>query len=344
LSKKKSRNKEPIVSGTEEQALPAEETLQEEIPEEAEKLEQEQENIPQKQPEQEAIQDPEQAPEPETEQEPGPQPVEEDVRQTQMPRIIEALLFATDEPLSIQKIKSILPYKPDVRKIKAAIEEINERLRNEQHPFEIVEVAGGYQFRTAQYYHNWIRQLFKERINRRLSQSGLETLAIIAYKQPLTKAEIEAVRGVNTDGALTTLLERRLIKIAGRSEKPGRPLLYDTTKDFLRHFGLNHIDDLPKLEEFERIARAQDDIVDSAPDMPLEDEHIEELNEAQAVGSFADEEMPLEDEFLEEPSKEDEADVFEMDDAAEDNRPQARPKDVPPDGDVEINDFHNTET
>ncbi len=180
-----------------------------------------------------------------------------EISQTELPRIVEALLFATDEPLPLPKIKAILPDKIDVRKIKAAIDDINRRLSAEHHPYEIVEVAGGYQFRTVQYYHPWVRQLFREKVSRRLSQSALETLAIIAYKQPLTKAEIESIRGVMVDGAMKTLLERRLIRIAGRSEKPGRPLLYETTKDFLRYFGLKHIEDLPKLEEFEQLVKAQ---------------------------------------------------------------------------------------
>lgn len=177
--------------------------------------------------------------------------------QTQFQLILEALLFATDEPLNIVRLKSILPGRVDARKIKAAVENINERLKEENHPFEVIEVAGGYQFRTRQYYHTWLRQLFKDRIARRLSQSALETLAVIAYKQPVTRAEIEAIRGVLADGAMKTLLERRLIKIEGRSEKPGRPLLYGTTKDFLRHFGLSHLEDLPKLEEFEELAKTQ---------------------------------------------------------------------------------------
>ncbi len=219
---------------------------------------------------------PEQAPQPVVAAEEGVEPEDEqaheqtvrEVSQTELPRIVEALLFATDEPLTLQKIKSILPDKIDIRRIKAAIDDTNRRLSAEHHPYEIVEVAGGYQFRTVQYYHPWVRQLFRDKISRRLSQSALETLAIVAYKQPLTKAEIEAIRGVMADGAMKTLLERRLIRINGRSEKPGRPLLYETTKDFLRYFGLKHIDDLPKLEEFEQLVKAQ---AENAPaEKPIE--------------------------------------------------------------------------
>lgn len=187
--------------------------------------------------------------------EPQPEPVAN--QSDHFISIIEALLFATDEPLTIPKLRSILPGRTDARKIKSALDEINKRLAEGNHPFECVEVAGGYQLRTNPTYHRWIKQLFKEKINRRLSQSGLETLAIIAYKQPITKAEVETIRGVIADGAMKTLLERRLIEIAGRSEKPGRPLLYQTTKDFLKYFGLRHLDDLPKLEEFEEMAKAK---------------------------------------------------------------------------------------
>lgn len=215
------------------------------------------------------------------------------------PAILEALFFAADEPLNMTRLKGILPGKPDVRKIRAAIEEINRKMNEEGHPLEVIEIAGGYQMRTRQYYHHWVRQLFRDKMARRLSQSALETLAIVAYKQPLSKAEVEAIRGVLVDGAMKTLLERRLIRIAGRSEKPGRPLLYATSKDFLRYFGLRHLDDLPKLEEFEELAKARDD-ESMTSDVPLGDERTDELEEAQKIGSVDDEELALEDERVEE--------------------------------------------
>ncbi|KMQ51060.1 Segregation and condensation protein B [Chitinispirillum alkaliphilum] len=170
-------------------------------------------------------------------------------------RILEALLFASDEILSPAKLKSIIPGEPDLRKLRKMVEKINVQLQKERHPFEIVEVAGGFQFRTIAYYHPWIRQIFKEKAAKKLSMQALECLAIIAYRQPLSKAEIEAIRGVVSDGAMKTLLERRLITISGRSDKPGRPLLYSTTQEFLHHFGLNKISDLPKIEEFEALAK-----------------------------------------------------------------------------------------
>lgn len=203
---------------------------------------------------------------------------EKPAKTAEMKRIIEALLFASDEPIPLQKIKAILPDTPDIRKIRSAIDQLNDQLCAEHHPFEIVEIAGGFQIRTVQYYHTWVKKLFKQRINRRLSPSALETLAIIAYKQPLTKAEIESIRGVVADGAMKTLLERRLIRIAGRSEKPGRPLLYEVTRDFLKYFGLKHISDLPNLEEFEKMVKEKQDEFIAPEEHPQlgDEDHIEQ--------------------------------------------------------------------
>jgi len=174
-------------------------------------------------------------------------------------RILEALLFASDELLSAARIKAILPDNPDARKIRKMVDKINVQLQKERHPFEIVEIGGGYQFRTGAYYHPWVRQIFKEKAAKKLSIQALECLAIIAYKQPVSKAEIEAVRGVVSDGAMKTLLEKKLVTISGRSDKPGKPLQYSTTHEFLKYFGLNKIEDLPRIEEFEAIAREKID-------------------------------------------------------------------------------------
>ncbi|MBN1575195.1 MAG: SMC-Scp complex subunit ScpB [Chitinispirillaceae bacterium] len=170
-------------------------------------------------------------------------------------RIFEAVLFASDELMTTGSLKTILPGQPDARNIRRMVEKINIQLQKERHPFEIVEIGGGYQFRTITYYHPWVRQIFKEKAAKKLSVQALESLAIIAYKQPISKAEIEVIRGVISDGAMKTLLEKRLITVAGRSEKPGRPLLYGTTQTFLKYFGLNKIEDLPRIEEFEAMAR-----------------------------------------------------------------------------------------
>lgn len=180
---------------------------------------------------------------------------EEQFQSAELLRVLEAVLFASEEILSGAKLKSILPGEPDARQIRKLVEKLNTELQQQRHPFEIVELAGGYQFRTVSYYSPWVRQLFKEKTSRRLSIQALECLAIIAYQQPITKAEIEAVRGVVSDGAIRTLLERHLITIAGRSDKPGRPLLYSTTKEFLSYFGLRSIGDLPTIDDFEQVAK-----------------------------------------------------------------------------------------
>jgi segregation and condensation protein B len=183
-------------------------------------------------------------------------------------RIFEALLFASDELLTAARIKAILPGNPDGREIGKMVEQINRQLQKERHPFEIVEIGGGYQFKTIAYYHPWVRQIFQEKAAKRLSIQALECLSIIAYRQPLSKAEIETIRGVLSDGAMKTLLEKRLITIVGRSEKPGRPLLYGTTQEFLKYFGLNKIADMPKIEEFEAMVRQK-----------MENMPVEELKE-----------------------------------------------------------------
>ena len=170
-------------------------------------------------------------------------------------RVLEALLFASDEILTTERIKAIVPGQPDGRRIRQMVEAINVQFAKERHPFEVVEIGGGYQFRTVSYYYPWVVQLFKEKSAKKLSIQSLECLAIISYKQPITKAEIEQIRGVLSDGAMKTLLEKRLVTISGRSEKPGRPLLYATTKEFLAYFGINKIADLPRIEEFEAMAK-----------------------------------------------------------------------------------------
>lgn len=191
-------------------------------------------------------------------------------------RILEAVLFASDELMTAARIKAILPGQPDARKIRSMVDKINVQLQKERHPFEIVEIGGGYQFRTITFYHTWVRQIFKEKAVKKLSIQALECLAIIAYKQPISKAEIEAIRGVVSDGAMKTLLEKRLVTISGRSDKPGRPLLYATTTVFLTYFGLNKIEDLPRIEEFEALAREKMDDLSieelAAPDATLDEE------------------------------------------------------------------------
>lgn len=164
-------------------------------------------------------------------------------------RIIEAILFVSDKPVSIATLTDVLK---DIEstEIRSCIEELNGEYGSSCRSFSIKEIAGGFQMLTDPVYSTWISSLYKRPADR-LTGPALETLAIIAYKQPLTRSEIEIIRGVNVDGVLHTLEERNLIRTRGRAEGPGRPILYGTTTEFLQHFGLKSLEDLPKLKEFQ---------------------------------------------------------------------------------------------
>ena len=177
-------------------------------------------------------------------------------------RIIEALLFSAPKTLSIREIAAAVKgagaedeLSPNEfgrvteAEIAAALEELKIEYVQEQRAFQIIEKSEGWQLVTDPAFARWVRQLFPVPKPARLTAPGLETLAIIAYRQPITRADVEAVRGVNIDGVLQTLMERGLVKIAGRAEIPGRPLLYETTQFFLDHFGLRNLDELPNVEE-----------------------------------------------------------------------------------------------
>ena len=177
--------------------------------------------------------------------------------------VIEALLFSAQKPLSIREITTAIKGAQDesssnefsrVREaeVAAALEQLKLEYVEQQRAFQLVEKAEGWQLATESQYAQWVRQLYPAPKPARLSAPALETLAIIAYRQPITRADVEAVRGVNIDGVLQTLMERGLVKIAGRAEIPGRPLLYETTQFFLDHFGLRNLDELPNVEELRR--------------------------------------------------------------------------------------------
>lgn len=176
-------------------------------------------------------------------------------------RIIEALVFASEKPLPINEIKDVLE-DVDSRKIRTFLEELKEEYQQHNHSFRLAEVAGGFQFYTDPAYANWLKKLYKTRHAERLTSPGMETLAIVAYRQPITRAEIEAIRGVNVDGVVKTLLDRKLIKILGRKEVIGRPIIYGTTQKFLEYFGLSDTAQLPKLEEFTEKDLSQEESVE----------------------------------------------------------------------------------
>jgi len=165
----------------------------------------------------------------------------------QLRGIVEALVFASPEPLTPKMLFKLLSDEPR-EDVVAAIEDLKREYKDRP-GLNLVEVAGGYQITTRPELHDWVRRLFHERTAQKLSVASLETLSVVAYKQPITQAEIGEIRGVNTSGVLSTLLERHLIKIVGRKNVIGRPFLYGTTREFLIRFGLKDVTDLPKIED-----------------------------------------------------------------------------------------------
>jgi len=178
--------------------------------------------------------------------------------------IIEALIFSSDEPLSgndiIKAIKGIDGEDTEITlsDIEDCVNSLNENYLSQNNAFNILKIANGYLFATTEDNAKYVGYLSSERTKRRLSPAALETLSIIAYKQPITKPELESIRGVNSDHILSSLLEKYLIAITGRADSVGRPLLYGTTDEFLKYFGLNNLTDLPKPREIEEIMEDDD--------------------------------------------------------------------------------------
>jgi len=194
-------------------------------------------------------------------------------------QILEAIIFVSDQPVNESFLLKVL--KEDTEKaeeaseeasgwskeqVTEALEQLLEKYADERYPFEVRKVAGGYQFFTKSAYYPYVRKAVLNKNQKRLSRAALETLAIVAYRQPITKTEIEFIRGVSSDYAMQKLLERQLVSITGRADAPGRPLLYSTSPFFMQYFGINDVTDLPKLKEFEDLA----------------EEHLEEFKQHQA--------------------------------------------------------------
>jgi segregation and condensation protein B len=178
--------------------------------------------------------------------------------------VIEALIFSSDDVIAadeiIKSIKVIDGEETQVslEEIEETVDLLNKNYEEQNFSFRILRIANGYLFATTKDYSKYVGYLSSEKSKRRLSQAALETLSIIAYKQPITKPEIESIRGVNSDYILNTLLEKNLVNISGRAESVGRPLLYSTTDEFLKYFGLNKLSDLPKPREIEEIMNDED--------------------------------------------------------------------------------------
>jgi len=212
----------------------------------------------------------------------------------QLSQVVEALLISAQRPLPARELASMIKAagaedeltpnefaKTNEAEIAAALEQLKIEYVEQQRAFQLLEKADGWQLASDPQYARWVRQLFPAAKPARLSPPALETLAVIAYRQPITRADVEAVRGVGIESVLQTLMERGLVKIAGRAEIPGRPLLYETTQFFLEHFGLRDLDELPNAEELKRreLPKAPIPAAEGAAANPLPDETTESPND-----------------------------------------------------------------
>lgn len=232
---------------------------------------------------------------------------------------IEALVFASDKALNANDITELintafgfLEERISLEQIEAALEGIQEKYSTEFYPFELKQSGGGWQFLTKPSFHSTIAQLNGDKFLKRLSNAALESLAIIAYKQPITKGEVEAIRGVNSDYSMQKLLEKELIVISGRNELlPGKPLIYSTSRNFMDYFGINSTEDLPKIKEV-----LADQIVEATvikPEDFTDNSVFEQISEANAE----------ENEQAETPNTEEETGDFNLESNEEDNSPES---------------------
>jgi segregation and condensation protein B len=191
--------------------------------------------------------------------------------------ILEALLFMAADPLPVNRLVALLGAVPK-GEVEQALARLKEDYAQEGRGLHLAEIAGGYRIVTKSEYAPWVKRLDKVKAPPKLSRSALESLAIIAYRQPIVRAEIEQIRGVETSGVLRTLLERKLVRIVGRKEEPGRPIMYGTTKFFLEHFGLRDLSQLPPLREFKELGESEQAM------LPMDEEELsEQATDEQAV-------------------------------------------------------------
>ena len=244
---------------------------------------------------------------------------------TRLSSVIEALIFASDEPISGSKIRDIIVDNEEQIEITEEtvqdfVDKLNLRYDENGLSFRIQPLGGGYTFVTESKYHYWLSIFQHENAYRKLSQSAIESLAIVAYRQPITKPEVDQIRGVDSGYILRQLLEKALIEVSGRADSPGKPLLYRTTKHFLRHFGINSVDELPKPREIDEILKDDDmaehrqllmerqlmmDEMEEADEDTTEEELADELFE-EFETKKAEREAAPEQEEDEEPSEENE--------------------------------------
>jgi segregation and condensation protein B len=213
--------------------------------------------------------------------------------------VVEALLFVSSEPVPLSRLVTAVGAVSKAE-VEQALKRLEQDLAQDSRGVQLVKLAGGYRLVTKADVAPWLKRLDKAKAAQKLSRSALESLAIIAYKQPLVRAEIEEIRGVETSGVLRTLLERKLVRIVGRKEVPGRPIMYGTTKFFLEHFGLQDISQLPPLREFKELGEAEQAL------LPMEQEPVvREVAEAPSSEEVA--EAPSSEEVAEAPTSEEAA-------------------------------------
>ena len=225
-------------------------------------------------------------------------------------KIIETLLFITDRPIKPTRIADVVEA-ADARRVREIIQELQAEYVRDGRAVQIVEIGGGFQMATKPEYGRWVRRLYNEKMTTKLSNAALETLAIIAYKQPITRAEMESIRGVDVAAPLERLLERGLVRVLGKRDTIGRPMVYGTTDEFLRLFGLNKISELPDLQEF-----AAKQLQEKQEDLPF-DEKLPPLG-APAILALEDEMSVPADAFFKRPK-----DMFEETAAEESQEVQA---------------------
>ncbi|MDP2927207.1 MAG: SMC-Scp complex subunit ScpB [Candidatus Omnitrophota bacterium] len=192
---------------------------------------------------------------------------------------VEALIFASERPITTEQIKKVLG-DLDTPSINKIITELKNEYEAQNRGIRVVEIAGGFQMITNSNFAPFLKKLFKNRYSDKLSKPALESLAIVAYKQPLTKSEIESLRNVNVDGVVKSLIDKNLIRICGRKKIPGRPFVFSTTREFLEHFGLKSLADLPKMEDFTVLAQQQEahDAIE-----PISQTDLEAKNESEQI-------------------------------------------------------------
>ena len=202
-------------------------------------------------------------------------------------KIIETLLFITDRPVKVSRLVDVIE-NTNAKEVREAITKLQDMYAVRGSAIQIMEIAGGYQMCTKPEYGRWVRRLYNEKMTTRLSNAALETLAIIAYKQPLTRAEMEGIRGVDVAGPLEKLLDRGLVRVVGRKDTIGHPMVYGTTDEFLRMFGLNKVSELPDLQVFaaKNLEDKQEDLPFGDPLPPLGEPRIIPLEELEGEEKF----------------------------------------------------------